>query len=121
MSWIKATFQTLIWQTWRHFKLKRSVKSATETAQKWYGQKNPSYDLTDDLTVSPIVSRPNCPKRPSSQLINIILKYFLIPGKSYVKDNLDFLRNALEKTGFITFLIFKRICTGKYTDKIRKW
>ena len=57
-----------------------------QTAQKQYAQKNLSYEPADDLNVS-----------PSSQLINIILKSFLIPGKNYVKDNLDFLRNALEK------------------------
>ena len=51
----------------------------------------------DDLTVRPIVDGPNCPTRPLSQLIDIILKPFLIQMKSYVKDNLDFLRKCSRK------------------------
>ena len=48
----------------------------------------------NNLTVRPIVGGPNCPTRPLSQLINIILKPFLIHIKSYVKDNLNFLRKC---------------------------
>ena len=44
----------------------------------------------DDSTVRPIVGGPNCPTRSLSQLIDIILKLFLIHMKIYVKDNLDF-------------------------------
>ena len=44
-----------------------------------------------DLTVRPIVGGPNCPTRPLSELIDIILKPFLVHIKSYVRDNLDFL------------------------------
>ena len=36
----------------------------------------------DDLTAKPIVCGPNCPTRPLSQLIDMILKPFLIDIKS---------------------------------------
>ena len=58
----------------------------------------------DDLTVRPIVGGPNCPTRPFSQLINIILKLFLIYIKSYVKDNLNFLRKCSRKNNDTTAL-----------------
>ena len=45
----------------------------------------------------PIVAGPNCPTKRLSQLIDIILKPLLIHIKSYVKHNLDFLENTLEK------------------------
>ena len=59
----------------------------------------------DDLTVRPIVGGPNCPTRPLSQLINIILKLFLIHIKNYVKDNLDFLRKCSRKNNDTTTLV----------------
>ena len=61
----------------------------------------------DDLTVRPIVGGPNCPTRPLSQLIDIILKPFLIHVKSYVKDNLDFLIKCSRKT--MTQLLLLRL------------
>ena len=51
----------------------------------------------DDLIVIPRAGGPNCPTRPLSQLIYIILKPFLIHVKSYVKDNLDILRKDSRK------------------------
>ena len=59
----------------------------------------------DDLTVRPIVGGPNCPTRPLSKLIDIILKPFLIHIKSYVKDNLDFLRKCSRKNNDSTTLV----------------
>ena len=44
-----------------------------------------------DLTLRPIVPGPNCPTRHLSNLVDILLKPFLIRIKSYIKDNLDFL------------------------------
>ena len=44
-----------------------------------------------DLTLQPIVAGPNCPTRRLSNLVNVLLKPFLIHIKSYSKDNLDFL------------------------------
>ena len=44
-----------------------------------------------DLTLRPTVSGPNCPARRLSNLVDILLKPFLIHIKSYIKDNLDFL------------------------------
>ena len=62
---------------------------------------------TGDLFVRPIVGGSNCQPMPLSQLINIILKPFLIHIKSYVKDNLDFLRNVSAKT--MTQLLLLRL------------
>ena len=59
----------------------------------------------NDLTVRPIVGGPNCPTKPLSQLIDIILKPFLIHIKSYVKDNLDFLRKCSRKNNDSTTLV----------------
>ena len=44
-----------------------------------------------DLTLRPIVAGPNCPTRRLSNLVDVLLKPFLIHIKSYNKDNLDFL------------------------------
>ena len=52
-----------------------------------------------------IVGGPNCPTRPLSQLIDIILKPFLIHIKSYVKDNLDFLGKYSRKNNDSTTLV----------------
>ena len=71
--------------------------------------KNTEIHEPDDLTVRPIVGRPNFPTRTLSQLIIVILKPFLIHIKSQVniKDNLNFLRKCLQKnidsTTLVTF------------------
>ena len=44
-----------------------------------------------DLTLRPIVADPTCPTCRLSNLVDILLKPFLIHIKSYIKDNLDFL------------------------------
>ena len=63
----------------------------------------------EDLTVTPIVSKPNCSTRSLSQLIGIIFKPFLIPIKRYVKDNLDFLRKCSRKNNeSITVVTFDK-------------
>ena len=60
-----------------------------------------------DLKLRPIVAGPICPTRPLSNLIDIILKLFLLHIKSYVKDNLYFLskysRENDEDTLLVTF------------------
>ena len=60
-----------------------------------------------DLKLRPIVAGPICPTRPLSNLIDILLKPFLLYIKSYVKDNLDFLskisRENYEDTLLVTF------------------
>ena len=60
----------------------------------------------DDLTVRPIVGGSNYPTRSLSQLIDMILKPFLIHIKSYVKDNLDFLRKCSRKNNDSTTVTF---------------
>ena len=50
-----------------------------------------------DLTLRPIVAGPSCPTRRLSNLIDILLKPFLIHIKSYIKDNLDFLAKCSRK------------------------
>ena len=39
-----------------------------------------------DLTLRPIVAGPNCPTRRLSNLVDILLKPFLIHIKSYIKE-----------------------------------
>ena len=69
----------------------------------------------DDLTGRPIVGGPNCPTMSLKQLIDIILKLFLIHIKSYVKDNLDFLRKCSRKNNDATTLM-----TFDHSHKKRK-
>ena len=57
----------------------------------------------DDLNMRTIVGGPNCPTRPFTQLIDIILKPFLIHIKSY--NNLDFLRKCSRKNNDSTTLV----------------
>ena len=59
----------------------------------------------EDLTVGPIVGGPNCPTRTLSQLIDIALKPFLIHIKSYVKDNINYLRKFSRKNNDSTTLV----------------
>ena len=60
-----------------------------------------------DLTLRPIVAGPNCPTRRLSNLVDILLKPFLIHIKSYIKVNLDFLAKCSREnkwdTIFTTF------------------
>ena len=59
------------------------------------------------LKLRPIVAGPICLTTPLSNLIDILLKPFLLHVKSYVKDNLDFLskcsRENYEDTLLVTF------------------
>ena len=59
---------------------------------------------TSDLTLRPIVAGPNCPTRRLSNLVDILLKPFLIHIKSYIKDNLDFLAKCSRETKRDTIL-----------------
>ena len=60
-----------------------------------------------DLKLGQIETGPICPTRPLSNLIDILLKPFLLHFKSYVKDNLDFLSKRssenYEDTLLVTF------------------
>ena len=57
-----------------------------------------------DLTLRPIVAGPNCPTRRLSNLVDILLKPFLIHIKSYIKDNLDFLAKCSRENKWDTIL-----------------
>ena len=57
-----------------------------------------------DLTLRPIVAGPNCPTRRLSNLVDILLKPFLIYIKSYIKDNLDFLAKCSRENRWNTIL-----------------
>ena len=65
----------------------KSVQNAIKEQQKEY------VHITEpsDLKLRPPVASPICPTRPLSNLIDILLKPFLLHVKRYVKDNLDFL------------------------------
>ena len=68
-----------------------------------------------DLTLQPIVSGPNCPTRRLSNLVDIILKPFLIHTNSYIKDNLDFLAKCSRKSKWDTILTtFEVVGPSKY-------
>ena len=55
------------------------------------------------LTLRSIVAGPNCPTRYLSNLVNIVLKPFLIHIKSFIiKDNLDFLTKCSRKNKWDT-------------------
>ena len=60
-----------------------------------------------DSKLRPIVAGPVCPIRPLSNLINILLKPFLLHVKSHVKDKAVFLskcaRETYEDTSLVTF------------------
>ena len=51
----------------------------------------------------PIVAGPNCPTRRLSNLVDILLKPFLIHIKSYIKDNLDFLKKCSRENNKMLF------------------
>ena len=57
-----------------------------------------------DLTLQPTVAGPNCPTHHLSNLIDILLKLFLIHIKSYIKDNLDFLTKCSRENKLDTIL-----------------
>ena len=69
------------------------IQNAIKKQQKEYVHINE----TSDLKLRPIVAGPICPTRPLSNLIDILLKPFLLHVKSYVKDNLDFLSKCSRK------------------------
>ena len=56
-----------------------------------------------DLTLRPIVACPNCPTRRLSNLVDILLKQFLIHIKSYFKENLHFLAKCSRENKWIPF------------------
>ena len=61
-----------------------------------------------DLTLRPVVADQNCPTRCLSNLVDLLLKPFLIRIKSYIKDNLDFLAKCSGKSKWHTILtLFK--------------
>ena len=57
-----------------------------------------------DLTLRPIVAGPNCPTCRVSNLVDILLKPFLIHIKSYIKDNLHFLAKCSRENKWDTIL-----------------
>ena len=56
------------------------------------------------LTLRPIVASPNCPTRRLSNLVDILLKPFLIHIKNYIKDHLDFLAKCSREDKWDTIL-----------------
>ena len=76
------------------------IKEAIQVQNSEYIKK---YELPD-LTLRPIVAGPNCPTRRLSNLVDILLKPFLIHIKSYIKDNLDFLAKCSWENKWDTIL-----------------
>ena len=56
-----------------------------------------------DLTLWPIVAGQNCPTRCLSNLVDILLKPFLVHIKSYIETIMIFLQNVIVKTNEIPF------------------
>ena len=54
------------------------------------------------LTLRSIVAGPNCPTRYLSNLVDILLKPFLIHINSFIKDSLDFLTKCSRKNKWDT-------------------
>ena len=48
----------------------------------------------EDLKLRPIIAGPNCPTRPLSNFVDIIIKPLLLHVKSYIKDSNDFLKKC---------------------------
>ena len=61
-------------------------------------------DEPPDLTLRPIVAGPNYLTRRLSNLVDILLKPFLIYFRSYIKDNLDFLAKCSRENKWDTIL-----------------
>ena len=78
-------------------------------------QINEAIRYPDNLTVRPVVGGSNCPTRPLSQFSGKILKPFLIHIKSYVSDNVDFLRRCSRKNNDSTTLVTFDV-NGLYTS-----
>ena len=74
----------------------------------------------NDLTPRPTVGEPDCPTKPLSEHINIILSLFLIHIRSYVKDNLDFLRKCSFENNDSTVLITFNV-SSLYTSTLNKY
>ena len=97
------SYRTSYFYDLRKIDKSKLIQNAIKDKQKEYAHIiEPS-----DLTLRPIVAGPICPTRPLSNLIDILLKTFLLHVKSYVKDNLDFLskcpRENYEDTLLVTF------------------
>ena len=89
--------------------------------KKWFCNK--TKDFTElyepnDSTVKPILEGLHCPTKPLSELIDIILKPFLIHIKNYIKDNSNFLKKYYSgNNGSNILVIFdvKNLYTGAYS------
>ena len=68
-----------------------------------------------DLKVRPIVAGPMCPTRPLSALIDILLKPFVTHLNSYIRDNLDFLKQCSRVNSENTILVTFDV-TSLYTN-----
>lgn len=70
----------------------------------------------DDITFRPIVGGPSAPTQRLSNLLDILLKPLCTDVKSYVKDDLDFLRHLPEKIIRIasSLLLMSLICTATF-------
>ena len=59
----------------------------------------------NDLSLRPIVAGPICPTRNLSNLIDILLKPFIIHVKSYIKDSVDFLNKCKRQSSDSNLLV----------------
>ena len=68
-----------------------------------------------DLKLRPIIAGPNCPTKPLSNMIDILIKPLLLHVKSYIKDNIDFLQKCSRENSETTILATFDI-TSLYTS-----
>ena len=69
-----------------------------------------------DLKFRPIVAGPSCPTSRLSKLIDILLQPFLNKIKSYMKDNIDFLKFHIRKKNDPNTLIATFDVTNLYSN-----
>ena len=71
-----------------------------------------------DLTLRPTVAGPNFPTCRLSNLVDMLLKPFLIHIKSYIKDNLNFLAKCSRKNKWDTILTNIQIFSMNMASKL---
>ena len=82
----------------------------------------------DDLKLRPIVAGPNCPTRPLSYMVDLLIKPLLLHVKSYIKDGIDFLNKCPRTRGATTRLatfdiksLYTTIPHGYGLEAVRYW
>ena len=95
----------------------RKSKIIQETIQVQNNEYIKIYEPSD-LTLRPTVAGPNFPTCRLSNLVDMLLKPFLIHIKSYIKDNLNFLAKCSRKNKWDTILTNIQIFSMNMASKL---